>query len=56
MANKFYAHLLNVEPSNLVFLKTYNIEFVKIIITFAHQNRKTLEIKEKVNLMLLVNE
>ena len=23
--NKSYAYLLNVEPSNLVFLKTYNI-------------------------------
>ena len=25
--NKCYAYLLNVEPSNLVFLKTYNNEF-----------------------------
>ena len=25
--NKSYAYLLNVEPSNLVFLKTYNTEF-----------------------------
>ena len=28
--NKFYAYLLNVEPSNLVFLKTYNTEFHEI--------------------------
>ena len=26
-SNKIYAYLLNVEPSNLVFLKTYNTEF-----------------------------
>ena len=26
--NKSYACLLNVEPSNLVFLKTYNTEFI----------------------------
>ena len=27
--NKSYAYLLNVQPSNLVFLKTYNTEFVE---------------------------
>ena len=40
MANKFYVYLLNVEPSNLVFLKTYNIESDEIIITFTNQNRQ----------------
>ena len=30
--NKSYAYLLNVDPSNLVFLKTYNTEFNEIII------------------------
>ena len=28
--NKLYAYLLNVEPSNLAFLKTCNIEFLDI--------------------------
>ena len=32
--NTFYGYLLNVEPSNLVFLKSYNTEFHKIIMTF----------------------
>ena len=27
MPNKPYAYLVNVEPGNLVFLKTYNTEF-----------------------------
>ena len=36
--NKSYAYLLNIEPSNLVFLKTYNSEFDEIIITFTDQN------------------
>ena len=31
MPNKSYAYLINVEPSNLVFLKTYNTEFDEII-------------------------
>ena len=38
MPNKSYSYLLNVEPSNLVFLKTYNSEFDEIIITFTDQN------------------
>ena len=33
--NKPFAYLFNVEPSNLVFLKTYNTEFDEIIITFT---------------------
>ena len=45
-SNKSYAYLLNVEPSNLVFLKTYNTEFNKIIITFTDQNGRPL-IKNK---------
>ena len=47
--NKFYAYLLNVEPSNLVFLKTYNTDFAEIIITFIDQNGRLLEIEDKVN-------
>ena len=38
--NICYAYLLNVEPSNLVFLETYNTEFDDIIITFADQERR----------------
>ena len=29
--NKSYAYLINVKPSNLVFLKTYNTEFDEIV-------------------------
>ena len=36
--NKSYTDLLNAEPRNLVFLKTYNTDFDEIIITFADQN------------------
>ena len=54
--NKSYAYLLNVEPSNLVFLKTYNTEFDEIIITFTDQNCRHLEIEDKVNLTLLFNK
>ena len=53
MPNKSHAYLLSVEPSNLVFLKTYNIEFDEIIITFTDENVRPSEI---VNLTLLINK
>ena len=40
--NKSYAYFLNVEQSNLVFLKTYSTEFGEIIITFTDQNGRPL--------------
>ena len=54
--NKSYAYLLNVEPSNLVFLKTYGTEFDEVIITFTDQKGRPLEIEDKVNLTLLINK
>ena len=48
--------MLNVEPSTLVFLKTYNTEFDEIIITFTDQNGRSLEKLDKVNLTLLINK
>ena len=54
--NTFYAYLLNVAPSKLVFFKTYNTEFDDIIITFTGQNGRLLEILDKVNLTLLINK
>ena len=52
MPNKSYGYLVNVEPSNLVFLKTHNTEFDEIIITFTDQIGRPLEIEDKVNLTL----
>ena len=50
---KSYAYLLNVEPSNLVLLKTGKTD---IILTFTNQNGKLLKIEDKVNLALLIDE
>ena len=54
--NKSCAYLLNVEPSNLVLLKTYNTEFDDITITFTKKNGRPLEIEDKTNLTLLINK
>ena len=56
MPNKSYAYLLNVEPNNLVLLKTYNTGFDEINITFTDQNGRPVEIEHKVNLTLLINK
>ena len=56
MPNKSYAFLLNVESSNLVFLKTYNTEFNKFIIKFTSQNGRPLEVEDKISLALLINK
>ena len=54
--NKSYTYLLNIEPSNLVFLKNYNTWFDEIIITFTDQNGRPMEIRNKVNLILLIKK
>ena len=54
--NKSYAYLLNVEPINLLFLKTSNTGFDEIITTFTDQNDRPLLIEDKVNLTLLINK
>ena len=56
MPNKSDAYLLNVESSNLVFLKTYNTVFHEITIKFTYQNDRLLEIKDKVDLTFLINK
>ena len=45
---KFYGYLLNAEPSNLVFLKTYNSEFHDIPVILNDQNSRTLEMEDKI--------
>ena len=45
--NKFYFYLINIEPRNLVFLKTYNTNFDDFVIIFTNQNDRRLEIKGK---------
>ena len=54
--NESYDYLLNVEPNNLVFFKTYNTKFDDIIITFTDQNGRLLEIKDKISLTLFINK
>ena len=44
---KSHVYLLNVVPSNSVFLKAYTTEFDDIIIIFTDHNARPLEIEDK---------
>ena len=56
MPNKSYVYFENVEPRNLVFLKTYSTAFDEIITRFTDRNRRTLEMEDKVNLTFLISK
>ena len=55
MLDESYGYLLNIEPSNSVFLKSYNTEF-DMTITFTDQNDKPLEAEDNINLTLIINK
>ena len=54
--NKSFGYLLNVESNNLVFLKTYNIDFDDSTVTFTNEDGRPLVIEDKVNFTLLVKK
>ena len=54
--NKSYAYLLNIEPSNLMFFKTYSTEFDDINIIFMGQNGSLLVREDEFDLSLLINK
>ena len=53
--NKSFGQLLNISPKNLMFLKTFNSEFLYIEVWFTDQNSKPLEIEDKINMTLVIN-
>ena len=54
MRNKSFSYLLNTEPNNLVFLKTYNTDFGDITITFTNLNGRPFKIEDKVKLTMFI--
>ena len=53
--NKQYGQLISISPHSLVFLKTINTDFSEIKIWFTDQNNNALEIKDNVNISLIIN-
>ena len=52
--NKPLDGLLEVSPTNHIFLKTFNSEYDEIIVWFTDQNSKALEIGDRINLIMVI--
>ena len=52
--NKPFGSLLEISPTNHIFLKTFNFEYNKIEVRFTHQNSQPLEIGDRINLTMLI--
>ena len=52
--NKSFGSLLDISPSNHIFLKTFNSEYDEIIVWFTDQNSKPLEIEDRTNLKMVI--
>ena len=54
--NKYFGQLLDISPKNLIFFKTFDSEFLYIEVFFTDQNSNNLEIEDKINIALVINE
>ena len=52
--NKPFGSLLEISPTNHIFLKTFNSEFQTIEVWFTDQNSQPLEIEDRINLTLVI--
>ena len=52
--NKTFCSLLEISPTNHIFLKTFNSEFQEIKIWFMDQTSKPLEVEDKLNVTLII--
>ena len=52
--NKPFGSLLEISPTNHIFLKAFNSEYNAIGVWFTDQNSKLLEIEDRINLTMLI--
>ena len=52
--NKSFGSLLDISPSNHIFLNTFNSEYDEIIVWFTDQNSQPLEIEDRINLTMII--
>ena len=52
--NKPFGSLLEISPTNHIFLKTFNSEYNEIKVWFTDQNSQPLEIEDRINLMMVI--
>ena len=52
--NKPFGSLLEISPTNHIFLKTFNSEYNEIEVWFTDQNSNLLEIEDRINLTMVI--
>ena len=52
--NKSFGSLLEISPTNHVFLKIFNSEFQEVKIWFTDEPSKPLELEDKINITLII--
>ena len=52
--SKPFGSLLEISPTNHIFLKTFNSEYNEIKLWFTDQNSQILEIEERINLTMVI--
>ena len=52
--NKTFGSLLEISPTNHVFLKTFNSEFQDVKVWFTDQTSKPLELEDKIKITLII--
>ena len=52
--NKPFGSLLEISPTNHMFLETFNSEYDEIIVWLTDQNSQPLEIEDRINLTMVV--
>ena len=54
--NKPFGSLLEISPTNHIFLKIFNSEFQEIKIWFTNQTSKPVEVEDKINVTLIIKQ
>ena len=54
LPNKPFGSFLEIQPANVIFLKTFNSEFQEIEVWLTDPNSQTLEIEDRINLTLVI--
>ena len=52
--NKPFGSLLEISPTNHIFLKTFNSEYDEIKVCFTDQNSQPLEIEDRISLAMVI--
>ena len=54
VSKKPFGSLLEISPTNLIFLKAFNSEYDEIKVWFTDQNSQPLEVEDRINLTMVI--